>query len=58
MEAILLLLDMIALMLALIWAARNDRWGSQLSGHGWFDYTDGNECEDSLRPLTREKGDS
>lgn len=52
MEAALIIADMVTVLLVLMWLARNDGWGSELSGSGLFDYHAGWECEDSAKPAT------
>ncbi len=50
MEAILFLLNLIAMLLLVLWSARADPYGFQPSGRGFFDMTPGASCDERPSP--------
>jgi hypothetical protein len=50
MEAILFLLNLIAMLLLVLWAARADPYGFVSSGRGLFDMKPGAACDERTSP--------
>ncbi len=50
MEALLFVFNLVVFLLLLIWSARADPVGTELSGHGLFDTRPGAECDHRKRP--------
>jgi hypothetical protein len=50
MEAILFLLNLIAMLLLVLWAARSDPFGFISNGRGLFDMKPGAACDERTSP--------
>ena len=50
MEAVLFLLNLIAMLLLILWAARSDPFGFVSSGRGLFDMKPGAACDERTSP--------
>jgi hypothetical protein len=50
MEAILFLLNLIAMLLLVLWAARSDPFGFTTNGRGLFDMKPGAACDERESP--------
>lgn len=51
MEALLLLVNLVAMLLLVLWAARSDVYGYKQSGLGLFDLKPGAECDERPAPF-------